>query len=146
MINETLDLTGVQSDTGGRQPVPAGEYKFKIAAVEKKTPKSGQGAYLKVELDIAEGEHAGRKVFHNLNVWHPNTQPREIALAQLKGLLEACRYAKVDTPALNELPGLQFFGTVTVRKDPQWGDQNDLKSWTAEPKVSDVTTEGTTAF
>lgn len=78
-------------------PVPAGWYKAVIAASEEKTNKAQTGSYLQLEIQIIEGDHAGRKVFDRLNLNNPNQTASEIAQRTLSAI---CHAVGVLTPRM----------------------------------------------
>ncbi len=63
MPRVTIDLSEAQS----RKPVPEDTYQLKVVEITgpHKGPKS---RYMTVVLEITEGEHAGRKFYHNLMI------------------------------------------------------------------------------
>ena len=46
------------------QPLPAGDYRVKVANVEKKTSQSGND-YIGMVMEIIDGEYTGRKIYNN---------------------------------------------------------------------------------
>ena len=77
------------------EPLPAGEYKAIIVNSEMKKTRAGDGRYLKICLQVIEGEYANRVVFDNLNLDNPNAQAVRIAQATLASI---CRAVGVMTP------------------------------------------------
>ncbi len=70
MLKGAFDAT--QIDPLDRTTIPAGDYTATITKTEAKENRNGQGSHLNVEFTIIEGPHKGRKVWQNLNCWHPN--------------------------------------------------------------------------
>lgn len=79
----------------GFEPLPAGHYSVVISDSEMKPTKSGNGNYLKLCLDVIEGQYRNRKLFLNLNLDNPNPQAVQIARGELSAI---CRAVGVMTP------------------------------------------------
>lgn len=111
----------------GFDVIPAGEYDAAIVNSEVKTTSSGDGKYLKLELQILNGQYQNRKVFDNLNIWNANAQAVQIA----KGTLSAiCRAVNVLTPNdSSELHNKPLRIKLAVTKNPEYGDQNKVKAY-----------------
>ena len=60
--------------------LPPGKYVVQIVASEMRVTKDGMGQYLWLELDVLEGECAGRKLFDRLNL--VNNTPSTVEFAQ----------------------------------------------------------------
>lgn len=74
------------------EPLPDGWYPMTIETIEKRTSNSGN-EYLQITLAVSDGFFgAGRKVFHNLNLWSNNEKALQIAEGQLAQMAEACGY------------------------------------------------------
>ena len=117
-------------------PIPAGEYDAIIIASDKKPTAKGDGAYIKLELQILSGEFQNRKVWDQLNIWNPNDKAVQIA----KGTLSAiCRAVGVMTPKdTAELHNKPLKIKVTVAKDPKYGEKNEVKAY--KPRNGTTTT------
>ena len=102
--------------------LPAGWYAVEIKEVDVKTTKSGTGQYLKLRMDVATGDYAGRVIFTNLNVRNTNEVAEKIGRQQLGAL---CRAAGI--PQLQDTDQL-IGGTMEVKlsvdKDEQYGDND----------------------
>lgn len=107
--------------------MPAGEYDAAIVASEVKQTTNGDGKYLKLELQILNGQYQNRKVWDNLNIWNPNAQAVQIA----KGTLSAiCRAVNVLTPNDSaELHNKPLRVKLAVKKDAEYGDRNVIKAY-----------------
>ena len=129
-----MDLTqyyqsdAVQADqaSGDYEPIPAGWYDVAIERAEVRDTKAG-GSMLAVMLRVEGPSHAGRVLFGNYNLAHPTSKIAvEIGHAQLKALHTAC-----GIPALtntDQLVGGRCAVRVSVKKDDQYGDKNEVKS------------------
>jgi len=75
--------------------LPAGEYEAVIVASELKPTSAGTGKYLKLQLQILNGEYQNRRLFDNLNIDNPNAEAVTIARGTLSAI---CRSVGVLTP------------------------------------------------
>jgi hypothetical protein len=89
-----------------REVIPAGDYLAIIADSEKKDTKAGDGAYIKLQLQIIqEGPYKGRKLFANLNLWNPSKQAVDIAQSELSAICHATGVLQPkDTSQLHNKP------------------------------------------
>lgn len=86
-------------------PIPAGWYPAQITASDNMPTKAGTGHYIKLEYTLMGDNHAGRKVFTNLNYDNPNPKAVEIANAQLKKICGICGVGSLtDTQQLHGVP------------------------------------------
>lgn len=111
----------------GFDVLPAGEYDAVIVASEIKTTTAGDGKYLKLELQVLNGQFQNRKIWDQLNIWNPNAQAVQIA----KGTLSAiCRAVNVLTPKdSSELHNKPLRIKLAVKKDDTYGDKNVIKAY-----------------
>lgn len=111
----------------GFDVLPAGEYDAVIVASEVKATSNGDGKYLKLELQILNGQFQNRKVWDQLNIWNLNAQAVQIA----KGTLSAiCRAIGVLTPNDSaELHNKPLRIKLAVKKDAEYGDKNVVKAY-----------------
>lgn len=109
--------------------LPEGWYSATITSADLKPTKAGDGQYISMAYDITGPTHQGRKVFGNVTVRNPNVKAEEIGRQQLGDIMRAIGLATVrDT---DELIGGQLGIKVSVRRDEQWGDKNDIKGYKA---------------
>jgi len=107
--------------------LPAGDYQACIVASDIAPTKRGDGKFLSLELQVIDGPHKGRKLFDRLNMWNPNPKAVEIAKATLSAI---CRAVGVLTPKdSQELHDLPLLVKVVVKKDPEFGDKNEVKAY-----------------
>lgn len=66
--------------------LPPGDYMMQIIAAAMEANSAGTGRFLKLELEITDGEHAGRKTYDRLNLENPNPQAVEIAKRTLSAI------------------------------------------------------------
>ena len=124
--------------------IPAGWYVATIAKAEVKPTNAGTGNYIAVRYDITGPTHQGRVVFGNLNIKNPNPKAEEIGRQQLGEIMRAIGLTQVtDT---DQLIGGRLEIKLTIKKDEQYGDGNDIKGFksingsTASMNVSSTTT------
>ena len=89
----TIYETAKLSESPEYSVLPPGMYVAAIVGSERKETKAGDGAYLSFKFQIVDGEHKGRIVFHNLNLWNKSEQATSIAHAELRKLAEAVNLA-----------------------------------------------------
>ena len=108
--------------------LPPGKYTAVISDSEEKRTKKNDGSYLALELTIVDGEHAGRKLFDNLNLNNPTAKACEIAQQTLSSI---CRAVGVMRPERSsDLHDLPLVVTVKVvpAKD-QYEAKNEVKGY-----------------
>jgi hypothetical protein len=114
-----------QEASGDFDPIPAGWYDVSVERAEVRDTKAG-GSMLALMLRVEGPSHAGRVLWANYNLAHPtSTVAVEIGHAQLKALHTAC-----GIPALHntdQLIGGRCAVRVSVKRDEQWGDKNEVK-------------------
>ena len=107
--------------------LPAGEYDAVIVSSTVEATSKGDGKFLKLELQVLNGEFQNRKTWDRLNLWNSSAKAVEIA----KGTLSAiCRAVGVLTPQdSSDLHGKPLRIKVTVRKSDEYGEQNEVKAY-----------------
>ena len=109
------------------EPLPAGWYPVEIASSELRTTKSGTEKYIAVGYRVVGENHSGRIVYGNLNIRNSNQKAEEIGRQQLGELMRAIGLEKLkDT---DELIGAGLQIKLSIRKDDQYGDSNDVKNY-----------------
>lgn len=83
-----VDFTGVEA---GGIVVPEDDYLVEVEDVEQKTSETSGNDYLALTLKVADGDHKGKKLFHNCSL-----QPQ--ALFNLRGVLEALGFEVPNGP------------------------------------------------
>jgi len=115
--------------------LPAGKYAAVISASEEKRTKKNDGSYLALELTILDGEHAGRKLFDNLNLNNPSAKACEIAQQTLSSICRAVGVMKPERSSdLHDLPMV-----VTVKVVPPQGQyeaKNEIKGYAVAGEAS----------
>jgi hypothetical protein len=116
----------------GFDVLPAGEYEIVIVNSEKRVSGNGN-QYLALELQVLNGPHQNRKLFDRLNVWHPDPQTSSIALGTLSAI---CRAVGILTPKdSSELHDKPLRCKVTIKNDPEYGQQNQIRGYKARNAV-----------
>lgn len=132
-LGGTFDATQVEP-TGDFTPVPPGEYKVQIISSEMVENSKKTGHMLKLELEVTDGDQAGRKLFDRLNLDNPNQQAVEIAQRTLSAICHAVGKLSVqDSEELHMIPMV-----AVVQVDPprtangkEYGPSNSIKTYKA---------------
>ena len=107
--------------------LPAGDYSVLISTSEWKPAKSG-GQYLSLTLQVLEGPHQGRFLWHNLNLNHPTAQAAEIAQRELSAICRAVgRMTIEDSEQLHDIP--MIVKVAYIPPKDQWPEKNQIKQW-----------------
>jgi len=118
---------------GDYRPVPPGEYKVQITSSEFCQTSTGNGHQLKLEMEILEGDQAGRRLYDRLNLDNPNAQAVEIAQRTLSAICHAV--GKLSVQDSEELHMLPMIAVVMVQpertgKDGRtYGASNEIKTY-----------------
>jgi len=112
------------------EPMPADWYKCVITQTEEKPTKKQTGSYLQLDIEVIEGEFAGRKVFDRLNLNNPNSVAVEIAQRALSSI---CRAIDVPNPKnSSELLDKPLMVKVAVKPaDGEYSASNEVKGYDA---------------
>jgi len=87
---ENVNWDEVDENGGGEfTPIPDGFYVVRISKSEVRTTKKG-GRMLVLEHTVAEGPHANRLIFENINVLNENTTAQKIGQGVTKATFMAC--------------------------------------------------------
>jgi len=109
--------------------VPAGEYDVTISGAEIKATKNGLGNYVALTLDITSKDFVGRKIFDTINYKNPSEVAQDIGRRRLIDVRNAVGLKSLtDT---NQLIGGKMTVKVVIKKDDQYGDKNEVKSYKA---------------
>jgi hypothetical protein len=107
----TADPNDVQGDY---TPVPPGEYKVMVKDSERKEARKPGNFYYQLDLEILEGEHAGRTLTERLNLENDNATAVDIARRTLNAICVATGKMSIqDTSELHNIPML-----AVVKVDP----------------------------
>lgn len=113
-LGGTFDATQVEPN-GTYEVIPPGDYVAQITSSEMQDNSKKDGAFLKLELEILDGDQAGRKLFDRLNLVNQNAQAVEIAQRTLSAICHAVGVLTVsDSEELHLRPM-----SVKVKVDPE---------------------------
>lgn len=114
--------------TGKFTPIPVDDYLAIITDSEMKDTKKGDGKYLLLTYEIAEGEYSGRKIFETLNLVNANQTAVDIAQRALSAV---CRATGVLHPKDSaELHGKPLVITVGLRAGSNgFEDRNIIRGY-----------------
>ena len=93
-------------------PIPVGEYVCKVADSEIKSTKAGTGTYLRLTLEVLEGDYKGRILWENINLTNPNQQAVEIGQKTLSALCHAVGVMNVSDS--QQLHNIAFTAKIKV--------------------------------
>lgn len=147
-LGGTFDASQVEP-AGDFTPVPPGDYKVQIISSEMVATKTGNGHMLKLELEIVDGDQAGRKLYDRLNLDNPNSQAVEIAQRTLSAICHAVgRMSVQDSEELHMLPMV-----AVVKVDPprnvngkEYGASNSVRTYKATGNSTAAFKPATTGF
>ena len=127
-LEHTIDINDlpVNESTGDFSPLPEGEYTVTIKQADVKDTKAGNGQYINLRLDVADGKYARRVLFAMITLKNASEKAESIGRGQLRDLMSACGIGSLqDTD--------QLLGhTVMVRvgqRDYNGTTQNDVKGY-----------------
>ena len=112
-------------------PIPNGRYQATITASERKETKSKNGQFfLALEFTVQGGEHNGRKVHANLNLWNQSQQAVSIARGDMSAI---CRSVNVmqprDSVELHNIPLMIDVVVDSYMKDGEKKLKNEIKGF-----------------
>jgi len=115
-------------------PIPAGQYVAMIVASEEKTSQNGH-RFVTLEFEILEGQYKGRKLWVNLNLYHPNPETVKFARAELASICLAVGVpAPQDSTQLHNTPIV--IGVKCVNRKDSGELQNKIKSYASRSAAS----------
>lgn len=134
-LNETFDATQYEVKQVF-EPLPSGWYNVAVTGSDTFLTKSGTEC-LKLELTVLDGEHANRKLWENLNLWHTNPTAVQIAQQTLAAICTSINRTRIQDT--EELHGRPLQAKVSVDTDPTYGVRNSIKGWrAADGKVTPI--------
>ena len=124
-FGHTFDASTVEP-TAAFEILPPGKYLAQVVASEMRPTKDGLGQYLFLELDILDGQYAGRKLFDRLNL--VNNNPDTVQMAQ-RSLSALCRAAgKMQVSNSEQLHLIPIIIDVKVKPPKgQYGESNSIR-------------------
>jgi len=123
-----FDSTQIQSNeiSSNFGAIPEGKYLVHISETEEKISGAGN-KYLKLHLQILEGDYKNRILWDIVNLWHPKDNVREIAEQTMKSICNAVNVLKPEHP--EELHHKPLRVSVSLEDDSQYGEQNRVKKY-----------------
>lgn len=115
---------------GGYEPLPEGDYKVAIVDSDEVMNKANTGSYIKLTMEVLDGQHAGRKVYRNLNLNNPSEAAVKIARRELDAICAALgiRHVK-DSLDLHDKP--MIVELVVKPGKGNYGPSNEAKNYRA---------------
>ena len=136
------NLNGFDASTvepaGDFSPIPEGIYTCGVVESSMEPNKAGTGSYLKMKIEVLEGEEKGRSVFEFLNLDHPNEKAVNIAKATLSSICRATGVMQPkDSMDLHDIP-FDCKIVVTKGKDKEGNDRmnNNIKKYATQGSLS----------
>ena len=121
-----FDATKVDPNQGF-DAIPAGDYRACIVASEVKPTKANDGRFLKLTIQILDGQFQNRKLFENLNLWNKSEEAVKIAQGTLSAIARAVNVLQVrDSSSLHNKP---FTISVRVKADANGNKENCVGSY-----------------
>lgn len=124
-------MSDTKENYGSGTPFPAGAYQMMTKDAEVCETRDRNGKYLKLTFEVTKGDHEKRLVFHNFNFVNSNPKAVEIGLGQIRAMLRLGGHDPdtFDDEKLDDFNGIKLDCKVKVRKDDQWGDSNEIKTF-----------------
>ena len=120
-----FDASQIEPSTA-YEVLPPGKYLAQIVNSEMRPTRDGMGQYLYLEIDILEGQYAGRKLFDRLNLSNPNPSAVEIAQRTLSSICRAVGRLQVNNS--EQLHLVPFVADVKVRPPRgEYGESNSIR-------------------
>ena len=130
--------------TGPFEPLPKGKYVCVIESAEIKPTNAGDGAYVKLQLRVAQESYNNRVLFDMIMVQHPTEKTVEIGIAKLSQLMLACGFDSIQ-PNPNAMMGKSVTADVGIQKAREHnGKQYEAsnKIWAYEEGTATASTGG----
>jgi len=122
-------VTADLPEGGAFDPVPAGWYNATITEASVKTTKDGTGKFIALRLDITGPAYQGRVVWANINIQNTSAMAEEIGHRNLGDIGRAIGLAVISDT--DQLVGGNLQIKLTIKKDEQYGDKNEVRGYKA---------------
>ncbi len=124
-FGQTFDASSIEPSSG-YDVLPPGKYLAQIVASEMRATKDGLGQYLYLEVDVIEGQYAGRKLFDRLNLINANADAVQIAQRTLSSICRAV--GKLQVGNSEQLHLIPLIADVRVRPPKgMYGESNSVR-------------------
>lgn len=125
-LGMNFDATQVAPSTE-RSALPQGTYSVIIEETSIAQSKAGDN-YLKVVFQVVDGEHRGRKIFTNINLWHSSQKARDFAQRDLSAICHATGTLQMqDSSQLHNKP--MKVKVKYVEPKGQYGESNEVTAY-----------------
>lgn len=132
-----MKLNIADAEATGFEVLPKNMYLVVAKSAELKDTRSGDGQYIKVQFEVIDGQHRGRKLWHQFNVKNPNETAVKIGKGQMKKFFLS---AGVKQEALADLEESNFVGQTAVAsvdiETDSYGERNVIKDFRPERQVT----------
>ena len=128
-FGHTFDASTVEPSTPF-DVLPPAKYLVQVVASEMRPTKDGLGQYLLLELDVLEGQYAGRKLFDRLNLVNANPDAVQMAQRSLSALCRAAGKMQVSNSEQLHLTPIRVEVKVRPPKG-QYGESNSIRYLTS---------------
>jgi hypothetical protein len=122
----TFDATKVDPQVG-LSVLPAGTYDVAIITAEQRDNKGNDGQHLALVLEVQDGKYAGRKLFHNVNLWNESASAKEFAQGTLSAICHATGIMQLEDT--DQLIGIPVSADVRVSEQKVFGKSNVINSY-----------------
>lgn len=124
-FGEIFDATTIEP-SAGYEVLPPATYLVQIVASEMRSTRDGAGQYLLLELDVMEGQYAGRKLFDRIHLVNANVEAVQIAQRTLAAVCRATGQMQVaNSEQLHLIP---MRASVRVRPPKgNYGESNTIR-------------------
>jgi len=124
-FGQTFDASSVEPSSS-YDVLPPGKYLSQIVASEMRATKDGMGQYLYLEVDVIEGQYAGRRLFDRLNLINANAEAVKIAQQTLSSICRAV--GKLQVSNSEQLHLIPLIADVRVRPPKgMYGESNSMR-------------------
>jgi hypothetical protein len=114
-----LDLTSIETKSKSDfDPLPPGEYEVKVAQASLKDNAANTENFLLLDFVILSPEnYQGRHIFQTLGITSTNEQRKQIALEQIKAMLQNAGW---KTPVVKTIGELELVHVNVVTKNREY--------------------------
>lgn len=124
-----FDATQIEPDNNFELIPDGTEAIAVISATETKETRGGTGSYLKLKIEIIDGDYKGRVLFDNLNLQNKNETAMKIAYQTLAKICTAINKPQIQTS--EELCDIPLKIKIGVRKQEGYEPTNIIKNYTS---------------
>ena len=111
--------------------IPAGMYVARITEAKFAPLKSGNGNGVSFTFEVIDGPARNRKIWVQASYQHTNPTAQKIAQETLKKISDAVGVKNWGENTAHLLYNRPMSIKVSIRKDDQYGDKNEIKAFEA---------------